>query len=357
MSINESDFGQMPDGQGASLFTLTNVNGAVAKITNYGGIVTELWVPDKHGRLGDVVLGFDTLEGYLSEAYTAANPYLGCIVGRFANRIANGRFTLDGTRYTLAVNNGPNHLHGGIQGFDKVLWQGQPVESDDGVGVRLRYLSPDGQEGYPGSLEVTVLYTLTDDNALRIDYAAATDKPTICNLTHHGYFNLAGQGSGDILGHALQIHADHFTPIDSTLNPTGDIRPVKGTPLDFTTPTAIGDRIDADHEQLRLAQGYDHNWVLNKSGDALSPAATVYERSSGRSMEVWTTEPGMQFYSANFLDGTLTGKDGKAYLKRHAFCLETQHFPDSPNKPGFPSCVLRPGQKYKTTTVFKFSTP
>lgn len=350
MSIIQADFGTMPDGQRVSLYTLTNTQGAIARITNYGAIVTELWMPDKNGTLGDIVLGFDSLEGYLGDS-----PYFGCIVGRYGNRIGKGRFSLDGKSYTLAVNNGENHLHGGLKGFDKVVWKAEPVTDKDGVGLKLRYLSKDMEEGYPGNLDVTVVYTLTNANELRIDYTATTDKPTVCNLTHHGYFNLAGQGKGDILGHELMLNADRYTPVDDGLITTGEILPVAGTPMDFIKPTKIGSRIDADFEQLRFGGGYDHNWVLNKKGNEMSLAARVYEQTSGRVMEIWTNEPGVQFYAGNFLDGTLTGKGGKVYQYRYGFCLETQHYPDSPNKPNFPSTTLRPGQTYKTTTIHKFS--
>ncbi len=352
MSVVESDFGVMPDGQRVSLYTLTNAQGAVAKITNYGGIVTELWMPDKDGALDDIVLGYDNLQAYLDR-----NPFFGCIVGRYANRIGNAQFTLDGTTYSLTANSGDHHLHGGVTGFDKVLWEAKPVKSSDSVGLQLRYLSKDMQEGYPGNLDVTVVYTLTNANELRIDYTATTDKPTVCNLTHHSYFNLAGHGSGDILGHELMLNADHYTPIDSTLIPTGQIRSVTNTPMDFTQLTAIGRRIDADYDQLRYGRGYDHNWVLNKQYNGqMTLAARVCESTSGRVMEIWTTEPGIQFYAGNFLDGTLTGKDGQVYHERYGFCLETQHFPDSPNKSQFPSTVLRPGQLYQTTTIHKFMT-
>ena len=350
MSIIQADFGTMPDGQRVSIYTLTNTQGAIARITNYGAIVTELWMPDKNGTLGDIVLGFDSLEGYLGDS-----PYFGCIVGRYGNRIGKGRFSLDGKSYTLAVNNGENHLHGGLKGFDKVVWKAEPVTDKDGVGLKLRYLSKDMEEGYPGNLDVTVVYTLTNANELRIDYTATTDKPTVCNLTHHGYFNLAGQGKGDILGHELMLNADRYTPVDDGLITTGEILPVAGTPMDFIKPTKIGSRIDADFEQLRFGGGYDHNWVLNKKGNEMSLAARVYEQTSGRVMEIWTNEPGVQFYAGNFLDGTLTGKGGKVYQYRYGFCLETQHYPDSPNKPNFPSTTLRPGQTYKTTTIHKFS--
>ena len=351
MNPAPSHFGKTYDGQTVSLYTLTNANGTTVKITNYGGIVTEFWVPDRNGTLGDIVLGFDTLEGYL-----AGHPYFGAIVGRYGNRIAQGTFTLDGKVYTLAVNNGPNHLHGGRVGFDKVVWAAAPIPSSDGVSLRLCHQSKDGHEGYPGTLDVTVVYTLTNADELRIDYTAVTDKPTVCNLTHHGYFNLAGQGTGDILTHALMLNADRFTPVNSDLIPTGQPRAVKDTPLDFTAPAAIGARIDSDDEQLRFGGGYDHNWVLNKKGSELSLAAVVCEPVVGRRMEVWTNEPGVQFYTGNFLDGTLIGKGGKVYQRRYGFCLETQHFPDSPNRPDFPTTTLRPGQTYKTTTIYKLMT-
>lgn len=352
MGLTQSEFGKMPDGRPAALYTLTNANGAVVKITNYGAIVTELWMPDKNGTLGDIVLGFDSLNGYFGES-----PYFGAIVGRYGNRIAKGAFTLDGKTYTLAINNDENHLHGGLVGFDKVLWTASVEQTrKDGVSLALRYLSKDMEEGYPGNLNVTVVYTLTNANELKIDYTATTDKPTVCNVTNHSYFNLAGQGNGDILGHELTLNADRFTPVDAGLIATGQLLPVKGTPMDFTKSTAIGARINSDDEQIKFGGGYDHNWVLNKKGSELSLAAKVYEPTSGRTMDVWTNEPGVQFYAGNFLDGTLTGKGGKVYKHRYGFCLETQHYPDSPNKPEFPTTVLRPGQTYKTTTVYKFAT-
>jgi len=330
------------------IFTLRNANGAEARITNYGGIVTSLKVTDRQGKLGDVVLGFDTLEEYLK-----GHPYFGCIIGRYGNRIGGAKFTLDGKTYTLAANNGPNHLHGGLKGFDKAVWDAKPFQSKLGPALELRYVSKDGEEGYPGNLSVTATYTLTQDNALRLDFTATTDKPTLCNLTHHSYFNLACRG--DILGHEVMINADTFTPEDSTLIPTGELRPVKGTPLDFTNPTAIGARINLDDEQIRFGKGYDHNWVLNKPAGALGLAARVYEPTTGRVMEVLTTEPGMQFYTGNFLDGTHVGKRGWRYEHRHAFCMEPQHYPDSPNKPQFPSTVLRPGEVYRNTIIYRFS--
>ena len=343
MGITVKDFGKTPDGEQASLFTLTNNAGLRAKITNYGGIVVSLEVPDKNGRFDDVVLGFDNLERYFTNV-----PYFGCIVGRFANRIAGGKFTLDGVEYTLAVNNGPNHVHGGIKGFNKALWDAQPIENDPSAGLKLKYLSADGEEGYPGNLTCTVIYRLTDENELKIDYHAQTDKPTIINLTNHSYFNLAGHDKGGIFDHRLNINADHFTPSDETSIPTGQIAPVKDTPLDFTTATAIGERI----EQIG---GYDHNYVLKSSDSKPALAAEVCEIDTGRVMQVYTTLPGMQFYTGNFLDSSIKGKDEAVYDKHTGFCLETQHFPDSPNKDNFPSVVLRPGGEYKHTTSYKFT--
>lgn len=353
MNVQKEPFGTLPDGRSVELYTLTNSSGVTAKITNYGGHVVSLVVPDGKGAMEDVLLGHDKLEKYLDRT---TNPYFGCIIGRYGNRIGKARFTLDGKEYVLAANDGVNHLHGGVNGFDRQLWKAKPFTTKDTAGLELSYVSKDMEEGYPGKLKVTVIYTLTDDNQLRIDYRAVTDKPTVCNLTNHMYFNLAGQGKGNILGHELMLNASAFTPVDEGLIPTGEIRPVQGTPMDFTVPTAIGARIDADYDQLRYAKGYDHNWVLNKKkGSEMSLAASVYEPSARRLMEVWTTEPGIQFYTGNFLDGTITGKGGKVYGQRCAFCLETQHFPDSPNKPNFPSVVLRPGEVYQTTTIYKFS--
>jgi aldose 1-epimerase len=351
MRIDQEAFGQTAEGQEATLFTLVNANGVRAGITNYGGIVTRLYVPDRDGKLGDVVLGYDNLGDYIKET-----PYFGCIVGRYGNRIAKGKFTLDGKEYTLATNNDANHLHGGLKGFDKVVWDCEPVERDDAVGLKLAYTSADGEEGYPGNLKCRVTYLLTNDDELRIEYEATTDKATVVNLTHHGYWNLTG-ARRDILGHELMLDADRFTPVDEGLIPTGELRPVAGTPLDFATPVAIGARINADNEQIRFGGGYDHNFVLNApAGDGPDLAARVTEPTTGRVMEVLTTEPGIQFYSGNFLDGTLTGKYGVVYKHRWGFCLETQHFPDSPNQPEFPSTVLRPGEKYETTTVYRFTT-
>jgi aldose 1-epimerase len=347
----QADYGTTPDGQRVTLYTLTNRRGAEARVITYGGAVVSLKVPDRNGRLGDVVLGFDTLEGWMKQSF-----YINALIGRYGNRIARGRFTLDGGQYHLATNNGPNHLHGGVRGFDKVVWRARPLDTAAGPALELTYHSHDGEEGYPGNLGVAATYTLTDNNELRIDYSATTDKPTVVNLTQHNYYNLAGEGSGDILRHQLRINAARFTPTDSTSIPTGELRPVRGTPFDFTSPTEIGARIDADDEQIRFGNGYDHNFVINGRAGALRRAATVYEPTSGRVMEVWTTEPGLQFYSGNFLDGGGGGKNGHTYPRRAAFCLETQHYPDSPNHPSFPSTVLRPGQRFRSTTIYRFST-
>ena len=338
------------DGKEVFLYTLKNKSGMEARITNYGGIVLLLFVPDKSNTPGDVVLGYDSLSSYLK-----ATPYFGAIVGQYGNRIGKARFTLDGKEYTLNANDGPNTLHGGPKGFDKVVWEADGNTPATQPSLALSYLSKDGEEGYPGTLKATVVYTLTDSNELRIDYTASTDKPTVLNLTHHSYFNLAGAGSGDILSHEVMLNADRFTPIDSLLITTGEMKPVEGTPMDFRTPALIGARIGVKDDQLRFGRGYDHNWVLNRTGAGLSLAARVSEKTSGRVMEVWTTEPGVQFYSGNFLDGTSIGKGGKAYAYRTGLCLETQHFPDSPNKPAFPTTVLRPGENFTSTTVYKFS--
>jgi aldose 1-epimerase len=348
--IMKAHFGRTPDGKDVDLYTLRNANGAVAQIMTYGGIVTTLEMPDKDSQLGDVVLGYDNLDGYVKN-----NPYFGCIVGRYGNRIAGGKFTLNGKTYTLATNNGPNSLHGGLKGFDKQVWEVvKSAAVNGGATLELRYTSKDGEEGFPGNLTVTTLYTLTADNALRIDYTATTDAATHCNLTHHSYFNLAG--SGDILNHEMMIAADKFTPVDATLIPTGELRPLAGSPLDFSKPTKIGARINADDEQLKLGGGYDHNYVINKPAGQLGLAARVYEATSGRVMEVWTTEPGVQFYTGNFLDGTIRGKGGWVYQRRNAFCLEPQHYPDTPNQPSFPTTLLKPGETYQNTIIYKFST-
>jgi aldose 1-epimerase len=347
--VSKQDFGKV-DGQNVDLYTLTNAHGVEAKITNYGGIVVSLRVPDRAGRFDDVVLGYDKLDDYLK-----STPYFGALVGRYGNRIGKGRFTLNGVEYKLAVNNGENTLHGGLKGFDKVVWNANAMETRIGPALELTYLSHNGEEGYPGNLSAKVVYTLTNNNELRIDYSATTDKDTVVNLTHHSYFNLAGQGKGDILTHQLMIAADKFTPVDAGLIPTGELRSVTGTPFDFKSATAIGARIENADEQLKLGGGYDHNWVLNGKMGQLRQAARVSEPTTGRGLEVWTTEPGIQFYTGNFLDGTLTGKGGKVYQKRYGFCLETQHFPDSPNQPKFPSTVLKKGARYRTTTIYKFT--
>ena len=347
--VTRAAWGKMPDGTGVDIYTLANANGVEIKAITYGGIIQSLRVPDRAGRFDDIVLGFDSLEGYL-----AAHPFFGAIIGRYGNRIGKAQFTLDGQTYKLAANNGPNHLHGGVKGFDKVLWKAEGTKSDAGPGVTFTRTSPDGEEGYPGNLNVRVTYTLTDSNELVVDYHATTDKATPVNLTQHSYFNLAGQASGDILGHELMLNADRYTPVDEALIPTGELAPVQGTPFDFRQPTAIGARISQDHPQLKYGLGYDHNWVLSRKGDGLQLAARVHEPKTGRTLEVSTTEPGIQFYAGNFLDGKLTGKGGAVYRHRTGFCLETQHFPDSPNNPQFPSTILKPGAEYRSRTVFTF---
>jgi aldose 1-epimerase len=344
LRITSEPFGVMPDGQQVQLFSLANDQGMEVKVINYGGIITGINVLGKNGDVDDVVLGHDSLEGYLNHS-----RYFGALIGRHANRIARGKFVLDGVECSLPINNGPNHLHGGTRGFDKVEWT--PKETNEGL--QLSYRSCDGEEGYPGNLDAIVTYALTDENELRIEYRATTDRDTIINLTNHSYFNLAG--SGTILDHEVQINADAFTPIDGTLIPTGEIRCVKDTPMDFTAETTIGARLNDDDEQLRNAGGYDHNFVLRTENKALTTAARVYEPKSGRVMEVLTTQPGLQFYSGNFLDGSIVGKGGRAYVKHSGCCFETQHFPDSPNHPNFPSTVLKPGEEYRQTTVFRFS--
>ena len=346
-SITQRPFGTK-DGKPVILYTLTNARGAQVKILNYGGVVQSVLVPDRRGRLGDVVLGFDTLPRYEKDS-----PYFGALIGRYGNRIARGRFTLDDKTYKLFVNNGPNSLHGGKAGFDKKVWSAIPVHPARGVGLDLRYVSPDGEEGYPGTLTTKVVYTWTDDNALRIDYTAVTDKDTVLNLTNHSYFNLAGQGSGTVLDTRLALNADRFTPVDKTQIPTGDVVSVAGTPFDFRRPHAIGARIDRRNAQLAIGKGYDHNFVLN--GRGLRLAARAYSPRSGRVLTMYTDQPGVQLYTGNFLDGKLQGKGGRIYANRGAFCLEAQHFPDSPNHPDFPSTELRPGQTYHQTTVYQFS--
>lgn len=346
--ISSELFGTLPDGREVRRYTLLNSHGMMVRIINLGGIVTELHAPDRDGRKADVVLGFDRLEPYLGD-----HPHFGAITGRVVNRIAFGRFTLDGKEYQLACNNGPHHLHGGPGGFVKRWWAAEPVAAESEVGLRMTYRSVDGEENYPGNLDVTVLYTLTHADELRIDYTAVTDAPTLCNLTNHSYFNLAGQGQGTILEHLLELNADHYTPSDDTLIPTGEIAPVAGTPLDFRRPSPIGARFD---QLTNTPRGYDHNFVINRSGEGLVFAARVREARSGRVMEVHTTEPGVQLYTGNFLDGSLVGKGGCRYPQYAGFCLETQHYPDAPNKPQFPSIVLRPGETYRQTTVYRFLT-
>ena len=342
-------FGRLADGTDIGLFTL-NARGLEVRAIPYGAIIVSIRVPDRRGDLADVVLGFDDLQGYLERS-----RYFGAVVGRYGNRIANGRFSLDGRTYQLATNNGPNHLHGGNKGFDKVLWTITTKDAPEGSQAIFSRTSKDGEEGYPGNLQVRVTYTLTEKNELIVDYHATTDKATPVNLTQHSYFNLAGEGSGDILGHQLTIDADRYTPVDDTLIPTGELAPVQGTPFDFRQPTAIGARIDQDNPQLKNGKGYDHNWVLTRKGTGLQHAARLTDPKSGRTMDVATTEPGLQFYSGNFLDGTIKGKAGHVYAHRSGLCLETQHFPDSPNKPNFPSTILQPGKAYQSRTVFTFS--
>ncbi|MFC1783959.1 aldose epimerase family protein [Planctomycetota bacterium] len=350
-SVKKVIFGVTPEGAEVELYSLVNAQGLEARIMTYGAILVSLETPDRNGALKDITLGYDTLDEYIKN-----NPYFGATIGRYGNRIGKGKFTLEGAEYALAANDGENHLHGGLKGFDKVVWDAEVVKSQEGPTVKFSYLSEDGEEGYPGNFQCTVIYTLTNKNELKISYEAETDKTTVVNLTHHSYFNLTGAGQRDILEHELMLNADRFTPVDEGLIPMGELRTVKGTPMDFTTATAIGARINDEYEQLKLGQGYDHNWVLNKTQGELSLAARVYEPSSGRVMEIYTTEPGIQFYSGNFLDGSNVGKGGRTYQHRYGFCLETQHFPDSPNQPDFPSVTLRPGEKYTHLTVHKFFT-
>jgi aldose 1-epimerase len=347
--VLETPFGSMPDGSPVKLFTMTNAAGMEVRVMTYGAILVSVKAHDRSGRLDEVTVGHDNLEGYLTKS-----RFFGAVVGRYANRIGGAQFSLDGSVYALAKNNGPNHLHGGVKGFDKFLWSAT-VESDArGPSVAFTRTSPDGEEGYPGTLAVTIVYTLTEGNELVLDYHAVTDKPTHVNLTQHTYFNLAGDGSGDVLGHRLTLDADRYTPVDAGQIPTGELAQVAGTPFDFRTETAIGARIDADHEQIRIGGGYDHNFVLTRKGPGLSRAARLLAPSSGRTLEVSTTEPGVQFYSGNKLDGSITGRGGHVYEARAGLCLETQHFPDSPNKPHFPSTVLRFGEQFHSTTVFAF---
>ena len=347
-SVTSEPFGKTPDGTAVSIYTLINSKGVEARIMTYGGIVVSLKVPDKTGTLGDIVLGYDNLADYIK-----ASPYFGCLVGRYGNRIAKGKFTLNGAEYSLATNNIGNHLHGGLKGFDKVVWTAKVLTNKTDATLELKYVSANGEEGYPGKLSVTAVYSVTEKNELRLDFSAKTDKATVCNLTHHSYFNLAGKG--DVLSHNVMMSAETFTPVDCTLIPTGELKPVAGTPFDFRKSTAIGARIKADDEQLKFGGGYDHNWVFNKPVGKLTSLATVREATTGRIMEVLSTEPGLQFYSGNFLDGTLVGKGGVTYQHRTGFCMEPQHYPDSPNKPAFPSTVLLPGKEYRNTIIYRFS--
>jgi aldose 1-epimerase len=346
--VNKAPFGKTADGTPVEIYTLRNYDGMEARIMTYGGTVVSLKVPDKNGKPGDVVLGYDHLSSYLTNS-----PYFGALIGRYGNRIANGKFSLDGQEYTLAQNNGPNNLHGGPNGFDKVVWTAKPVKTFYGDGLQLTYLSKDGEEGFPGNLSVTATYVVTEKNELVVEFIATTDKDTVCNLTHHSYFNL--RGKGDVLDHIVQINADKFTPTDSTQIPTGELKPVDGTPFDFRKPTPIGERINDDDPQLKFAGGYDHNFVLNKLPGEFGLAATVYEPTSGREMEVWASAPGVQFYSGNSLNSTMKGKGGWVYQTRDGFCFEPQGFPDSPNHPNFPSTELKPGETYKNTIIYKFS--
>ena len=341
-------FGKTPAGEAVDLYTLKNAKGMEAAISTYGGVVVSLKVPDRAGKMGDVVLGFDDFNGYLLPP-----PYFGALIGRYGNRIGHGKFTLDGKEYDLAKNDGDNTLHGGLKGFDKRIWTANLVSPSS---LELKYVSKDGEENFPGNLSTTVVYSVTEDNGLKIEYTATTDKDTVLNLTNHSYFNLAGEGQGDVLSHSLMINADRYTPVDKGLIPTGELAKVEGTPFDFRQPHKIGERIDAKNQQLVFAKGYDQNFVLNHPGDFSAVAARVSEPTSGRVVEVFTTEPGLQFYTGNFLDGTIKGKGGKVYAKHAALCMETQHYPDSPNKPSFPTAVLKPGATYHTRTMYRFST-
>jgi len=350
-AVEKRSFGKTPDGTTIDLYALKNKNGVEADIITFGATLVSLKAPDRSGNMADVVLGYKDIDGYVSD-----KAYLGATVGRYANRVANGKFTLDGKTYELPKNDGNNTLHGGIKGFNKRVWTAHEVSSANGQAVRFSYLSKDGEEGFPGNLKVDVTYSLSNDNALRIEYSATTDKDTVVNLTNHAYFNLAGEGSGDILGTELTLRANQFTPVSESLIPTGELRAVKGTPFDFTTAHAIGERIEQDEEQLKFGKGYDHNWVVNRTRVAAPAlAAEAHDPKSGRLLQVLTTEPGIQLYTGNFLDGSIHGKSGAAYNRRNAFCLETQHFPDSPNQPKFPSTVLKPGQRFHSVTIYKLS--
>src|SRR5689334_17067083 len=348
-NVTRAEFGRLPDGRVVDVFTLTNGHGIEVRVITYGAIITVVRTPDRTGHVDDIALGFESLAGYLGE-----HPYFGAVVGRYANRIAHGQFSLDGVTYRLALNNGPNSLHGGLRGFDKALWSAEAFFGENTARVVLRYTSPDGEEGYPGTLTTRVTYTLNAQDELVVDYEATTDKPTVVNLTQHSYWNLRGEGRGDILDHVIQIAASAFTPVDSTLIPTGEIASVNGTPFDSRVPTAVGTRIGAPNEQIRFGRGYDHNWVLDRTNAGLTHAARVVDPTSGRTLDVSTTEPGMQFYTGNFLDGSIVGKAGHVYGHRSGLVLETQHYPDSPNHPNFPSTVLRPGSTFRSQTVFKF---
>jgi aldose 1-epimerase len=352
MKIKKSVFGTLEDGTHIDAYTLINTKGMEVKIISYGGRIVSLSVPDKNGSFENVTFGFDNIQDYVNE-----NPFFGALVGRYGNRIAKGKFSIDGNQYTLVTNNGENHLHGGTVGFDKIVWDVEPIESEDNAQLELHYVSKDGEEGYPGKLEVTVMYTLNNDNELSVEYKAETDKPTVVNLTQHAYFNLSGDFSKDVLQQEVVLHADRFLPVDAGLIPTGELRNVSGTPFDFTQAKAIGKDINQENNQLKLGGGYDHCWVLNGEKGTLRKSATAYDPTSGRFLEVFTTEPGIQFYTGNFLDGSLPipGNE-RGYGKRSGFCLETQHYPDSPNQPEFPSTRLNPGETYETTTKFKFST-